>query len=135
MNDDFEPDLEHELRASRPAPRGELLDGLVTKIHARPAPARRSAWQLRIATVLSLAALVGLAGLGGVSAASSAFSHGGGHAQGSNGKHGGKSKPEGKKDVGVCLNGSTKVLYFEKKKAIKLVEIKHRGVYAPCPAP
>jgi len=135
MND-FDRDLEHELHASRPAPRGELLDSLVTKINARPAPVRRGKWQLRLAVMLSISALVGLAALGGVSAASNALSHSansGRHED--NGKHGGKPEPQGKKTVAVCLNGSTTVLYFDQKKAIKLVEIQHRGVYPPCPAP
>jgi hypothetical protein len=145
MND-FDRDFEHELHASCPAPRGELLDELVTKINARPAPARRSKWQLRLAAVLSIAALVGLAGLGGVSVAANAISQsadkGRGHDDHGNrgdrdehGKHGGKPEPDGDKDVPVCLNGASSVLYFTQKKAIKLVEIQHRGVYGSCPAP
>jgi|tagenome__1003787_1003787.scaffolds.fasta_scaffold20801822_3 hypothetical protein len=139
MND-FDDDLEHELHASRPAPRGELLDSLVTKIGARPAPVRRSKWQLRLAATLSIAALVGLAGLGGVSVASNAISHSASHARGheehgDQGKHGGKPEPDGKKDVEVCLNGATSSLFFEWKKANKLVNIQHRGVYGHCPAP
>jgi hypothetical protein len=144
MND-FDDDLEYELHASRPAPRGELLDSLVTKIGARPAPVRRSKWQLRLAVTLSIAALVGLAGLGGVSVAANAISHSASHARGhdehgdrgEHGKHGGKPEPDGKKDVGVCLNGSMTVLYFEAKKANKLVNIQHRGVFSvndSCPA-
>ena len=144
MND-FDDDLEYELHASRPAPRGELLDSLVTKISARPAAVRKSKWQLRLAVMLSIAALVGLAGLGGVSVASNALSHsaekGRGHEDhgddGDHGKHGGKPDPDDKRDVGVCLNGSTTVLYFKHKKAVKLVEIQHRGVYSvdgSCPA-
>ena len=136
MND-FDDDLEYELHASRPAPRGELLDSLVTKISARPAPARRGKWQLRLAVTLSVAALVGLAGLGGVSVASNAVSHsadkGRGHED--NGKHGGKPVPDAKRTVQVCLNGSTTALFFDQKKAVKLVDIQHRGVYGACPAP
>ena len=60
MND-FDTDFEHELHESRPAPRGELLDSLVSKVSARPAPARKSRWQLRLAGVMAAAALVGLA--------------------------------------------------------------------------
>ena len=74
MND-FDSDFELELHESRPAPRGELLDSLVSKVGARPAPARKSRWQLRLAGVMAAAALLGLAGLGGVSAASNAGSH------------------------------------------------------------
>lgn len=138
MND-FDSDFEHELHESRPAPRGELLDSLVSKVGARPAPVRKSRWQLRIAGVMAAAALLGLAGLGGVSAASNAISHhgtdGGGREEGE-GKHGGKPQPKGDKTVPVCLNGSTTVLYFSPKKANKLINIKHRGVPAtPGPPP
>ena len=135
MND-FDDDLEYELHASRPAPRGELLDSLVTKISARPAPVRKSKWQLRLAVTLSIAALVGLAGLGGVSVASNALSHSANSGRGheDNGKHGGKPAPQGDKVVEVCLNGATSSLFFEAKKANKLVNIQHRGVFGSCPA-
>ncbi len=52
MND-FESDFELELHESRPAPRGELLDSLVSKVGTRPAPVRRSKWQLRLAAVMA----------------------------------------------------------------------------------
>jgi hypothetical protein len=147
MND-FDNDFEHELHASRPAPRGELLDSLVSKITARPAPVRKSRWQLRFAAVMSAAALLALAGLGGVSAASNAVSKhsskgashgddgkGGGHGEDGDdegeGRHDGKDESDHNgKTVPVCLNGSTSVRYFKPKKAFKIVLIKHRGVFA-----
>ncbi len=128
MND-FESDFEHELHESRPAPRGELLDSLVSKVSARPAPVRRSKWQLRLAAVMACAALLGLAGLGGVSVASDAIAPD---------DDGNPTVPEGKKTVGVCLNGSSTVLYFQPENALRIVEIQQRGVYAVdgvCPAP
>jgi hypothetical protein len=154
MNE-FGDDLESELRESRPAPRGEVLDSLVTKITARPAPARRGAWQLRLAGLMAAAALVAVAGLGGVSVAADSVSktakaghheHGDGgknhegededdddhgrdehshdgHGDGHHGEHHGHQVP-------ICYNGSTKVRYVSKKKAVRIVEIQHRGVYA-----
>jgi hypothetical protein len=141
MND-FESDFELELHESRPAPRGELLDSLVSKIGTRPAPVRKSKWQLRLAAVMACAALLGLAGLGGVSVASNAVNKSGrsGNSEQSEGKHGGSPQPKGNKRVPVCLNGSQTVLYFKFKKAVKIVLIKHRGVFATpgrpptCPA-
>jgi hypothetical protein len=158
MND-FDSDFEFELRESRPAPRGELLDSLVSKVSTRPAPVRKSRWQLRLAGVMAAAALVCLAGLGGVSAASDAAKHttkAGHHEQGDD-EHGGNGNGNGDdgdredgdrehgdrehgRKVPVCLNGSTTVVYFKAKKANKIVLIKHRGVFATpgnpptCPA-
>ena len=140
MND-FDSDFELELHEARPAPRGELLDSLVSKVGARPAPVRKSRWQLRLAAVMAAAALLALAGLGGVSAASNALSHstkGGGGEQGE-GHHGGKAQPDEDRTVAVCLNGSSSVRFFKPKKANKIVNIKHRGVFATgnppsCPA-
>jgi hypothetical protein len=166
MND-FDSDFELELHESRPAPRGELLDSLVSKVSARPASARKSRWQLRLAGVMTAAALVALAALGGVSAASNAISHSnkaGHHEQGDDGRghdgqggdgddgdhdgddgdhhghggqgddgdhdeHGGHREHHGKR-VAICLNGSTVVIFVKPKKANKIVNIKHRGVFA-----
>ncbi len=74
MND-FDSDFEHELHESRPAPRGELLDSLVSKIGARPAPVRKSKWQLRLAGVHGVPLRWSAwPALGGVSVASNAVS-------------------------------------------------------------
>ena len=129
MND-FDSDFELELHESRPAPRGELLDSLVSKVSTRPAPVRKSKWQPRLAGAMAAAALLALAGLGGVSVASNAIvqaSVGGG---GEPDEGGPPTEPVGDKTVAVCLNGSSTVVYFTSKNAVRLVEIQARAVYA-----
>ena len=47
----------------------------------------------------------------------------------------GRRSRTSKKNGGVCPNGVTRMLSHGAKKPVRLVEIKHRGVDAPCPAP
>ncbi len=107
MND-FGSDFEHELHASRPVPRGELLDSLVSKSSARPATVRRGKWQLRLAGVLAAASLLGLAGLGGVSVAANAINGGGSQVAAASAE---------KKETPVCTTSGNQLIYVTKAEA------------------
>lgn len=80
-----------------------------------------------------VASLVGLAGLGGLAVASNVGSHSAHTGRG--GEHDDGPEPHDNKNGGVCPNGVTRMLSHGAKKPVRLVEIKHRGVDAPCPAP
>jgi hypothetical protein len=128
---EFESDLENDLHAARPAPSGQLLDALVSKMQHAPVATRRGSWSLRLAVLASVVMFAGLGALGGVSVASGVGKHvakttvSSGHHDSEDDegerRQGGKEHPDRQRKVPLCLTGQSEVRWFKVKKATKLV--------------
>ena len=145
-HDDFDP-FASELRGERPAPRGELLDSLVSRMHvAAPARSRRgSAWQLRLAVALTVLVTAAFGALGGFGAAASAAKGGASKAtkiakgDGRESERGGDNDERHHGDhhrrkVRVCIVATNKEIFVSKKLAKWLIA-SGAATLGHCPVP